>query len=68
MRSDSVLIAIARFEALRGSGPYDQPTMTEAAMLIEEFAGLTLSDEQLSETNLGDSGRLERFALTLLPD
>ena len=61
--SEALQAAVARFIALRGDGPYDDATMMEAALLLEEAAGVQLADDQLTADACGDAERLKRFAL-----
>jgi len=61
--SEGVRALPAYFVALRGSGPYDPPTMMEAALVTEELLGVTCPDHDLSEANLGSAEAFERYFL-----
>ena len=62
MADISISDAIERFGALRGSGPYAEGAMMEAALLIEELCGFVLTEAELHENNLGDIEALRSFA------
>lgn len=56
---------VAEFVHLRGTGSYDEPTILEAALLIEECSGVVLSDGDINSRNLGSAEQLSRFARSM---
>gem|GEM_PF-6527331 len=63
--SEKLRYGVSRYISLRGSGPYDDATMMEAALLIEEIADVLIPEEQLHSGNLGNADCLIRFASSL---
>lgn len=55
-------VCIQEFVRLRGRGPYEQPVMLEAALLLEECLGVVLQDNDISVEHLGSPEALCRFA------
>ena len=52
---------IREFSKLRGFGPYDEPTMMEAALLAEELLAIRCPEKELSQENFGTSGKLASY-------
>ena len=66
MNRQEVKVRIEELSRIR-NGPFsDRPSLAETAMFVEDVFGLTLTDEEIDERNLGSISVIEDFVLKKL--
>jgi len=66
MNRQKLKVRIEEFSRIRNKPVPDRPSLAETAMFVEDVFGLTLTDEEISERNLGSIAAIEDFVLKKL--
>ena len=66
MNRKDILHYLSEFQMLKPDKQDGQEFLTEAAFFIEDLFHITLTDEEITDENLGSHDALNRFVLTKL--
>ena len=66
MKPEQVQKRIAEFARIHPDAGADEVSLLEAALYIEEVFGITLSDKEICEKNMGSQKAMKNFLLNKL--